>query len=154
MSHLLLSFRRKPEPSRRLDWSRLSNRGDDWGPILNVLGGILLFLLMHIEIADFFSTGTAITFIFSGNLAQDMAYSIGWGLFAIATLITGIRTNSKGARYSSLALLIITIFKVFLHDLWRLGGLFRVGSFIGLAVGLMLVSFIYQRFLSKEKTNA
>jgi uncharacterized membrane protein len=126
----------------------------DMPPLLNSLGGILLFLLMNIEIADFFSSGTAITFNFSGNIAQDMTYSIGWGLFAIGTLIAGIRANSKGARYASLALLIVTIFKVFLHDLWRLCGLFRVGSFIGLAVGLMLVSYLYQRFLSKEKDHA
>jgi len=71
----------------------------------------------------------------------------------IGTLIAGIRSNAKAARYTSLALLIVTIFKVFLHDLWRLGGLFRVGSFIGLAVGLMLVSFLYQRFLSKENNS-
>ena len=127
----------------------------DMVPLLNSLGGILLFLLTNIEIADFFSTGSAITFNFSGNFAQDMTYSISWGLFAIATLITGIRANAKGARYASLALLIITIFKVFLHDLWRSWAASTAsGSFIGLAVGLMLVSFLYQRFLSKEKTNA
>ncbi len=38
--------------------------------------------------------------------------------------------------------------KLFLHNLWRLGGLCRVGSLIGLALVLILVSFIYQRFLT------
>jgi uncharacterized membrane protein len=42
----------------------------------------------------------------------------------------------------------MTLLKLFLHDLWSLGGLYRVGSLIGLAVVLILVSFIYQRFLS------
>jgi len=31
-----------------------------------------------------------------------------------------------------------------------LGGLYRIGSLVGLAVLLILVSFIYQRFLSSE----
>ena len=38
--------------------------------------------------------------------------------------------------------------KLFLHDLWRLGGLSRVGSLVGLAVVLLVVSVIYQRFLA------
>lgn len=121
--------------------------------MLNALGAILLFLLLNIQIADYFSEGTAITFHFSGNLAQDMTYSIGWGLFAIGLLVAGILSHSRFSRYASLALLVVTILKVFLHDLWRLGGLFRVGSFAGLAIGLMLVSFLYQRFLSEEKSR-
>jgi uncharacterized membrane protein len=47
-------------------------------------------------------------------------------------------------------LLATTLVKLFLHDLWRLGGLYRIGSLVGLAVVLILVSFIYQRFLSAE----
>jgi uncharacterized membrane protein len=43
-----------------------------------------------------------------------------------------------------------TLLKLFLHDLWRLGGLYRIGSLIGLAVVLILVSFIYQRFLAGD----
>lgn len=123
-------------------------------PWLKAAGALLLFLLLNIEIADFFSTGAVVTFNFSGNLAQDMTYSIAWALFAICLLTAGILNRSKGARYASLALLIATIFKVFLHDLWRLGGLFRVGSIVGLAVILMLVSFLYQKYLSKESAHA
>jgi uncharacterized membrane protein len=120
-------------------------------PILNAAGTILAFLLLNIEIADYFSTGSAITFNFSGSLAQDMAYSLSWALFAIVMLMVGIRQTSKGARYASLALLMVTILKVFLHDLWRLGQLYRVASFVGLAVILILVSFVYQKFRGKEE---
>jgi hypothetical protein len=40
----------------------------------------------------------------------------------------------------------VTLLKLFLADLWQLGGLYRVGSLIGLAIVLMVVSFAYQRF--------
>jgi uncharacterized membrane protein len=134
-------------------WLMRSNRkflDMDMPSILNSAGTILAFLLVNLEIADYFSTGSVTTFNFSGSLAQDMAYSLGWGAFAIALLVAGIRTTSKGARYSSLALLTMTLLKVFMHDLWRLNQLFRVASFVGLAVTLMLVSFLYQKFLAKE----
>jgi uncharacterized membrane protein len=123
----------------------------DMPPLLNSAGTILAFLLVNIEIADYFSTGSVITFNFSGNLAQDMAYSLSWGVFSILMLVAGIRQTSTGARYASIGLLVVTLAKLFLHDIWRLGGLYRVASFIGLAVVLILVSFLYQKFLKTEE---
>lgn len=125
----------------------------DMPPLLNSAATLLAFLLVNIEIADYFSTGGVITFNFSGNLAQDLAYSLSWALFAILMLVAGIRQTSKGARYASLALLMVTIIKVFFHDLWRLGQLFRVASFVGLAVFLILASFLYQKFLRQEEKS-
>ncbi len=117
-------------------------------PVLYTLGAVLAFLLLNIEIADYFSTGSTLSFDFNASLGQDMAYSIAWGLFAFVLLALGFKTASAGARYGGLGLLVVTLLKLFLHDLWRLGGLYRVGSLIGLAVVLMVVSFIYQRFLA------
>ena len=37
--------------------------------------------------------------------------------------------------------------KVFLHDLGELEDLYRVGSLVGLAVSLIVVSLVYQRFV-------
>jgi hypothetical protein len=55
--------------------------------LLYTLGAILAFLLLNIEIADYFSSpGANLTFNFSGNLAQDMTYSLAWGIFAFALL--------------------------------------------------------------------
>jgi len=123
-------------------------------PVLYALGTILLFLLMNIEIADCFSgVGSQLTFEFSGDFAQDMAYSLGWAVFAFALLALGFRFKNSPTRYSGMGLLIVTLLKLFLHDLWRLGGLYRIGSLIGLAIILILVSFIYQRFLSTEALN-
>jgi uncharacterized membrane protein len=122
-------------------------------PLLYGLGTILAFLLLNIEIADFFSTGSFVTFQFSGNLGRDMTYSLGWSLFAFGLFIIGITKHARPARFAGLGLLTITLVKIFLHDLWRLGGLYRVGSLVGLAVVLILVSFIYQRFLSHESES-
>jgi uncharacterized membrane protein len=123
---------------------------EDW-PRLTTLatpgGTILLFLLLNIEIADFYSTGPNLTFNFGADLAQDLTYTIGWGLFAFALLIAGIVKHSKPARVSAIVLLSVTIAKCFLHDLWRLGGLYRVASLVGLAVCLTLVALLLQKFV-------
>ncbi len=117
-------------------------------PVLWSLGAVLAFLLLNIEIADYFSEGASLTFKFGGNLARDMTYSLTWALYALAVLGAGVKVRSAGARYSGLGLLVVTIAKLFLHDLWALGGLYRIGALIGLAVVLILVSVIYQRFVA------
>ena len=57
-------------------------------------------------------------------------------------------------RWASLILLVITALKIFLKDLWFLGQLYRVASFVGLALVLIMVSFLYQRFLMNGKRDA
>ncbi|KAA0255060.1 MAG: DUF2339 domain-containing protein [Acidobacteria bacterium] len=110
-------------------------------------GTVLLFLLLNIEIADWFSSGPALTFRLRGaSFAQDMATTLGWALFAIGLLAAGVVARSRPARIASIALLVVTVLKAFLHDLGRLGGLYRVASFVGLAASLALVALLIQRF--------
>jgi hypothetical protein len=125
-------------------------------PLLYTLGTVLAFLLVNIEIADYFSTpGTAaLTFEFSGNFARDMSYSIAWALFALLLLIVGIRKRTAPVRYASLGLLGITVIKLFVHDLSQLDQLYRISAFVVVAIIAILASFLYQRFLgAPEKTN-
>jgi uncharacterized membrane protein len=117
-------------------------------------GTILLFFLVNIEIADFYSTGPTLTFnFFSSSLAQDLTYTIGWALFAVAMLVAGLFLHSRGARVAAIILLLATVLKCFLHDLARLGGLYRVGSLLGLTVSLLLVGVLLQKFVIR-KTQA
>jgi uncharacterized membrane protein len=121
--------------------------------VLYSLGTVLSFLLLNIEIADYFSIGATLTFNLSGNLAQDMTYSLAWAAFAFVLFIIGVNRRIVPARYSGFCLLTATMLKLFLHDLWRLGGLYRIGALIGLAVVLILVSFVYQRFVVNRTTG-
>jgi hypothetical protein len=118
-------------------------------PILAGLGTVLAFLLLNIEIADYFSApGSTLTFQFSGDFARDMTYSIAWALFALVLLVVGILKKVPAARYAAMGLLCVTLLKLFFHDLARLGQLYRIGAFIGVAVIAMLASFAYQKFFS------
>jgi uncharacterized membrane protein len=110
-------------------------------------GVILLFLLLNIEIADFFATGPAITFRFGVTLAQDLTYTIGWLLFGMALLTAGIYLRRRSARVTAVALIAVTACKGFLYDMGSLGGLYRVASLVGLAVSLSLVALALQKFV-------
>lgn len=122
--------------------------------LLNSLGAILTFLLLNIEIADYFSIGPTLTFSFTGNFARDMTYSIAWALYAFALLLIGMRQKTRWVRYSGVALLIVTLAKLFLHDLSSLNQLYRIGAFIGVAIILIVASFVYQRFLVPKVEKA
>lgn len=134
-------------------------RGDDRlaGPPLPRLsslaaGGavVLLFLLINIEIADFFSRGTSLTFGFltgQATLAEDLAYTLGWALFAIALFLAGIVRPNRVARIAAIVLLLVAVLKGFVHDLANLGGLYRVGSFAGLGLCLALMAVLIQKYV-------
>jgi uncharacterized membrane protein len=120
-------------------------------PLLGSLGAILAFLLLNLEIADYFSIGPTLTFAFTGNFARDMTYSIAWAVFALVLIVAGMKIKSRSARYAGVALLIVTLIKLFLHDLSDLNELYRIGAFVGVAIILIAASFTYQRFLSPER---
>jgi uncharacterized membrane protein len=130
--------------------------GIDAQPLVYGLGIILSFLLLNIEIADYFTQPGArtLTLQFSGNFARDMSYTIGWALFALGLLSAGIWKAQRSVRYAAIALLSVALLKLFFHDLARLEALYRIGALFAVAVIAILASFAYQRFLpSNEKTS-
>src|SRR5262249_9681587 len=121
--------------------------------LLPVGAVILLFLLLNIEIADFYATGREIAFRFGVTLAQDLTYTIGWLVFGMLLLAAGISLRNHPARIAAVALIAITAFKAFLYDMGSLGGLYRVGSLVGLAVSLSLVALALQKFVLQTSTE-
>ncbi len=123
-------------------------------PILASGGTALLFLLVNIEIADCFSPGDTLRFGFlqgTSSLAEDLSYTIAWGLFALGLLAAGITLRQRAVRVCAIALLSITVLKAFLFDLSRLGGLYRVASFVGLAICLALVAVLLQKYVLRRE---
>ena len=121
-----------------------------WRGLFAAAAIVELFFLMNLEIASYYDTKIS---IFSSSLAQDLTYTVGWAAFAIALLIGGIVLHARGARIAALGLLLVTILKCFLHDLARLGGLYRVGSFLCLAVALVLVGLLLQKFVIMKSSD-
>jgi uncharacterized membrane protein len=96
---------------------------------------------------------------FHGNLlnqggttnAEMYTYSLVWVLFAIALLVAGIVTYGVVLRYGSAAVMTLAVGKVFLVDTANLKDLYRVFSLFGLGITLMLLAYLYQRFVFRER---
>jgi uncharacterized membrane protein len=121
-------------------------------PIVAGLGLLLLFALINVEIAHFFSKGEYLEFESTPRLERDLTYSIAWGLYSLLLLGLGIWRGMKGLRVASLVFLMVTVGKAFLYDLSQLQGIYRVLSFLGLGTALILVSLLYQRFAGRTKS--
>jgi uncharacterized membrane protein len=126
---------------------RLAAGVPDAARLLPGAAGILLFLLLNIEIADFYATGPTIVFRFGAGVSQDLTYTIGWLFFGMALLAVGIWRRDHQSRVAAVMLIAVTTLKCFLYDLASLEGLYRVGSFIGLAMSLALVAIALQKFV-------
>ena len=94
-------------------WLESKISGTNMRPLLYALGTILAFVLMNIEIADYFSESKTLSFQFSGNFARDMTYSIAWAIFAFVLLIIGINRKLKAPRYTAIGLIGVTLVKLF-----------------------------------------
>lgn len=137
------------EVARAREWERrVYGSSKAWfATAQGLLGAIALFVWINVQIFLFFEEGAFLVIDFDHFPARDLTMSIVWIAFALAILAIGMARRSSGLRWLSLAFLILTLGKVFLHDLGDLAGLYRVGSLAGLAISLLAVSVLYQRFV-------
>jgi uncharacterized membrane protein len=68
-----------------------------------------------------------------------------WALAGVGALVAGLVGDRRALRLGALALLSVTVGKVFLFDLASLTSLYRVGSCIALGLLLLAGAFAWQR---------
>ncbi len=149
------SILRRHEIGRRRPWEFNFYSGEH--PVGAMGCGVaaiaVVFVWINLTIFDFYSTGSELTLSLDRLAARDLTLSLAWAVYALVLLGIGFRRDSVGLRWVSLAFLVLTIGKVFLHDLGELEDLYRVASLVGLAVSLILVSFAYQRFVFRKRES-
>jgi uncharacterized membrane protein len=79
------------------------------------------------------------------SLAQELALSVLWIVYAFVMLVVGVLRKEAVVRWQGLGLLCIAIVKVFFADLTFLDRLYRIASVLVLGLVLLAVSFFYQR---------
>jgi uncharacterized membrane protein len=99
--------------------------------------GLIGLWLGSLEIDRFFAPESAPAAPGAG-MARLTALSIYWGVYAIAVIALGFARRDPASRYAGLALLAVTLAKVFLVDMAEVGTVYKVLSFVG--VGLLLVA--------------
>ena len=86
--------------------------------------------------------------------AEQYTYSAVWLVFGVTLLVVGMLLRSQAVRLASAAVVILTVFKVFLIDMSDLTGIYQSLSFIGLGIVLLGVGWLYQRLLFPRRRRA
>lgn len=144
-----------PVPLLALIARKLEGLG--WSQLRSAVGVSALVLLMTFVtlLVKRQFQGPAIEIGFLSQ-AESYAVSLVWLLTGIGIFIAGLKLDRQTIRYGGLAILVLTVLKVFGFDLFSLGGLWRIASVIGLGLCLVGVGWIYTRFIGPidiKKTN-
>jgi uncharacterized membrane protein len=105
----------------------------------------LALMYLSLEVARIFQ-GEIVSFSLAAN-AEQYTYSAVWLTFGAALLIAGAISRSEPMRLASAAVVMLTVGKVFVVDMSALIGPWRPLSFIGLALVLVGIGWLYQRLL-------
>jgi uncharacterized membrane protein len=119
-------------------------RGDGEYAALLVGANLLTVLLVSAEINSYWHLRSADDATASFALLASL--SLAWGVYGTALVVVGIQRRYAPLRYLAIALLLLTVAKVFLIDLSELGGGYRIAGFMGLGVFLLFGAWLYQRY--------
>jgi len=111
-----------------------------------IAANILALAALSLEIWDLFQRMPSLGI--DTGLAQQLALSMLWLVWALGLLIAGVWKKSEVLRWQALTLLGVVIVKVFVFDLSALERFYRIVSFMLLGLVLLMISFYYQRRLA------
>ena len=117
-----------------------------WAARLCAAGALVYaFLFLTLEVRQFFHGDV----LYGGatTSAEMYSYSAAYVLFGTLLLGAAIATRGLVLRWGSLAVMLLAVGKVFLVDLSELKDLYRVFSLFGLGASLLLLAYLYQRFV-------
>jgi|SRR5690348_71775 len=112
---------------------------------------VYALIALSLEFWDFF--GRASTML-QADLAQHLSLSVLWSVYASALILIGVQRRSPLLRWQALILFGLVVVKVFLYDLSFLERAYRILSFLVLGVVLLIVSFLYQRKIARERSGS
>ena len=119
----------------------------DWRPIAGASGiavSVLAMIAVCLEIHSYWAAQPSVHYV-DLYIYEQFTYSSWAMLFGAALLGVGFWKKSAFLRWQALALLTLSIAKVFLVDTRQLTQGYRILSFLGLGILLLTVSFAYQR---------
>ena len=117
--------------------STASAKAPVWGRCLSGAAGLTLLFVLSVDWTRYQGRGARRT--------TQVGLSVLWTLLAAAALGWGFIRSRPPVRYAALALLGLTVFKVFLVDLAAVRTAYRILSFLVLGVVLLGVSLLYQK---------
>jgi uncharacterized membrane protein len=78
--------------------------------------------------------------------ALKLGLSVLWGVYALLLIVLGIAWNKKHLRIAAIALLGVTLAKLFLYDIADLPTIPKTILFVSLGLLMLIVSFLYNKY--------
>ncbi|HKP69198.1 MAG TPA: DUF2339 domain-containing protein, partial [Pyrinomonadaceae bacterium] len=77
-----------------------------------------------------------------------LGLSIFWGAYALILIVIGIAKDKKHLRIAAIALLAVTLVKLFFYDIAELDTIPKTILFVTLGITLLMISFLYNKYKS------
>ena len=113
---------------------------------------VFALIALSLELWDYFGRQSGLGI--DSRLAQHLSLSLLWTAYASILIALGIQRVSALLRWQALALFGLIVFKVFIYDSSFLERFYRIVSFLILGLVLLVVSFIYQRKVARERPSS
>lgn len=107
---------------------------------------------LSLELWDYFGRQSGLGI--DSGLAQHLSLSLLWTAYASALIALGIQCKSPLLRWQALSLFGLVVIKVFIYDSSFLERFYRIVSFFMLGLVLLVVSFLYQRKVARERSSS
>jgi uncharacterized membrane protein len=120
--------------------------------VLAVAINVYALIALSLELWDYF--GRSASLGIDRGLAQHLALSLLWTSYATALILIGVKRQSALLRWQALVLFGLVVLKVFIYDSSYLERFYRIISFLILGVVLLVVSFLYQRKVARERSSS
>ncbi len=112
--------------------------------IAGPVAAVALFAFVSFEIRHLWQAG--LSSVQPASDGEMATYSVVWLAMAVAGVLAGGLRYGQRVYRVGMALLAVTVCKVFLFDMSGLTGLLRAGSFMGLGLSLLALAYLHQRF--------
>jgi len=112
----------------------------------------LIFVYLSLEVRHLYH-GPVLSLGATGD-AELYTYSAVWLVYALALYSLGVRRAVASLRYVGLAILAVTVVKVFVFDTAELSNLYRFVSLSVLGLALVAVTHFYKRFVAPPGSPA
>ncbi len=116
---------------------------------LTVLGVLVGFALVEVEIAHFFADQGPVELGGTG-LVHGMVRSVAWAIYGVGVLSGGLAAGRRGLRMLGFGFVLLGTAKFFAFDLWSMSGFARVGSALGLGISLLIAAFLFERLVLRR----
>jgi uncharacterized membrane protein len=119
---------------------------------LAVATNFFALFALSLELWDYFGRQSGLGI--DSGLAQHLSLSLLWTAYASALIGIGIQRKSPLLRWQALSLFGLVVVKVFIYDSSYLERFYRIVSFFILGLVLLVVSFLYQRKVARERSSS